>query len=56
MEKLKENMKLVYFSKFAKCLPDQLLAESLIERSFDFRGLISEIQNNRIKVMKISDN
>ncbi len=56
MEKLKKDIKLVYFSKFAKCLPDQLLAESLSERSFDFRGLISEIQNNRIKVMKISDN
>jgi ATP-dependent Lhr-like helicase len=56
MEKLKEDMKLVYFSKFAKCLPDELLAESLSERSFDFQGFISEIQNNRIKVMKISDN
>jgi len=52
MKKLKEDMKLVYFSKFAKCLPDQLLAESLSERSFDFQGLISEIQNNRINVMK----
>ena len=56
MIKLKENMKLVYFSKFAKCLSDQLLAESLSERSFDFQGFISEIQNNIIKVIKISDN
>jgi ribosomal protein L7/L12 len=52
MKKLKENMKLVYFSKFSKCLPDHLLAEALSERSFDFQGLVLEIKNNKINVMK----
>lgn len=53
MKKVKEDMTLFCFSKFAKCLPDQLLAESLSERSFDFHGLVSEIKNNKIDVMEM---
>lgn len=53
IKKLKEKMKLVYFSKFSKCLPNHLLAEALSERSFDFHGLVSEIQNNKIEIMKV---
>jgi ATP-dependent Lhr-like helicase len=55
VNKLKENIKLTYFSKFSKCLSDQLLAESLLERSFDFKGLQSELQNNDIRVIKNDD-
>lgn len=52
VDKLKEQIKLIYFSKFARCLNDNLLSEVLIERSFDYEGLISEIQNNEIQVFK----
>ncbi len=52
MEKVKENMKLFCFSKFAKCLPDKLLAESLSERSFDFQGLVSELSLNNLKEVR----
>ncbi len=52
LDSLNKSLRLVYFSKFAKCLPDNLLAETLSERSFDFNGLFSELRNNQIKVFK----
>lgn len=52
LKKLEENIKLVYFSKFAKCVPDHLLVEAISERSFDFKGLISELKVNQIKVVR----
>ncbi len=52
MKKIESNMKIVYFSKFAKCLPDHLLVEALSERSFDLQGLFLEIKSNKINVIK----
>ncbi len=48
MDKLKEKMSLVHFSKFTKCLPKNLIAESLSEKSFDFNSLILELRNVEI--------
>ncbi len=47
-DKVKENMKPVYFSKFTKCLPEKLRTEALSERSFDYCGLLSELKRIEI--------
>jgi len=47
--RIKEDLRLVHFSKFTRCLPDSLIAEAMLERSFDFNNLISELQKIKIK-------
>jgi len=50
--KLSEEMRLAVFSKFVKCLPDNLWYEALAERIFDFDGLITELKSNKIELIK----
>ena len=52
LDKIKEDLKLVNFSKFSRCLPDSLIAEAMIERSFDFNNFVSELQKIKIKEIK----
>ena len=46
---LKKSLRLAPFSKFSKCLPNNLWAEALSERVFDYKGLITELRNNKIE-------
>jgi hypothetical protein len=50
--KLSKEMRLAVFSKFVKCLPDNLWYEALAERIFDFDGLITELTSNKIELIK----
>jgi ATP-dependent helicase Lhr and Lhr-like helicase len=53
--KLEENTKSVFFSKFVKCLPDNLISASIAEKSYNFEGLIQELNTNEI-IIKIDSN
>lgn len=44
------SLRLTTFSKFSKCLPDNLCAEALSERVFDYRGLVREVKSNKIEI------
>jgi len=46
-----EKVRLAVFSKFVKCLPDNLWYEAMAERIFDFEGLIDELKRNEIEVI-----
>ncbi|MGV8137071.1 MAG: DEAD/DEAH box helicase [Mangrovibacterium sp.] len=50
LRKLDENTSPVFFSKFGKCLPDHLTATTLAERSYNFQGLIDELNKNQIEI------
>jgi len=50
LRKLDENNSPVFFSKFGKCLPDHLTATTLAERSYNFQGLIDELNKNQIEI------
>lgn len=43
-----QNTKPVYFSKFGKCLSDNLISATIAERSYDLSGLLSEIKRVQI--------
>lgn len=45
---IKKSLRLIPFSKFAKCLPKHLWAEALSERVFSFDGLLKEIESSTI--------
>ena len=47
---LMNSLRLISFSKFSKCLPDNLCAEALSERVFDYKGLVREVKNNKIEI------
>jgi hypothetical protein len=49
LRKLDENTSPVFFSKFGKCLPDNLTAATLAERSYNFKGLIDELNTSQIE-------
>ncbi|MCE5345389.1 MAG: DEAD/DEAH box helicase [Bacteroidales bacterium] len=49
MIKLNENTSPKFFSKFGKLLPSNLISATIAERSYDFDGLISEL--NKIKIL-----
>jgi ATP-dependent Lhr-like helicase len=51
---LEEHTSPVFFSKFGRCLPENLVAVTLAERSYNFNGLISELKNNQIEILKCS--
>jgi ATP-dependent helicase Lhr and Lhr-like helicase len=53
LKKLEVNISPVFFSKFSKCLPENLIAVTLAERSYDLNGLISELINNQIEVFSL---
>lgn len=38
------------FTKFARCMPEELIKKTLAERSFDLAGLIAELKNKKIKI------
>ena len=42
---LSKEIRLPFFSKFVKCLPNHLWYEAVAERLFDFEGLINELNN-----------
>jgi ATP-dependent Lhr-like helicase len=48
---LSEEIRLAVFSKFVKCLPDALWYEALAERIFNFEGLITELNSNKIELI-----
>ena len=48
------EVRLSVFSKFVKCLPDNLWYEAMAERIFDFEGLLLELKRNRIEEKEIS--
>jgi ATP-dependent Lhr-like helicase len=50
LKKLEENTSPIFFSKFGKCLPDNLIAATLAERSYNFNGLKDELNNNQIEL------
>jgi ATP-dependent Lhr-like helicase len=43
-ERLSGSLRLIGFSKFAKCLPDNLFFETMTEKSLDAEGLLKEIE------------
>lgn len=49
---LKRSLRIFPFSKFSKCLSDNLWKEAFIERVFDYDCLIKELQKNRIEISK----
>ena len=50
LRKLDENTSPVFFSKFGKCLPNHLTAATLAERSYNFQGLIDELNTNQMEI------
>ena len=44
-----KKVRLAVFSKFVRCLPDNLWYEAMAERIFDFEGLIDELKLNKIE-------
>jgi ATP-dependent helicase Lhr and Lhr-like helicase len=48
--KLEEHTRAIFFSKFVKCLPDNLISASIAENSYNFEGLIHELNHNEIKI------
>ena len=50
LKKLEVNTPLIFFSKFGKCLPDNLIAATLAERSYNFSGLMDELNNNQMEI------
>jgi len=42
------EMRLSFFSKFVKCLPEELWYEAMAERILDFEGLLLELNRNAI--------
>jgi ATP-dependent Lhr-like helicase len=52
-KELSQSLRPVVFSKFAKCLPDNLWSEAMAERVLDIEGLKKELKN---AIFKFSDN
>jgi ATP-dependent Lhr-like helicase len=46
---LSEEVRLAIFSKFVKCLPENLWYKTLAERIFDFDGLLTELKSNKLR-------
>lgn len=49
---LSEEIRLAVFSKFVKCLPDNLWYKALAERIFDTDGLLVELKSTKIELIK----
>lgn len=52
-KELSQSLRRVVFSKFAKCLPDNLWLEAMAERVLDIEGLKKELNN---AILEFSDN
>ena len=50
LKKLDEKTSPMFFSKFGRCLPDNFIGATLAERSYNFNGLIDELNNNQIEI------
>lgn len=48
---LSQEIRLAVFSKFVKCLPENLWYEAMAERIFDFEGLVKELKSSRIELL-----
>jgi ATP-dependent helicase Lhr and Lhr-like helicase len=48
IDKIESATKAVFFSKFVRCLPDNLISASIAEKSYDYEGLLKELSNNEI--------
>ena len=42
---LSKEIRLTVFSKFVRCLPQNLWYEAIAERIFDFEGLLNELKS-----------
>ncbi|MCK4764916.1 MAG: DEAD/DEAH box helicase [Candidatus Aminicenantes bacterium] len=51
-KKLTQELRLIAFSRFSKCLPKNLFSEALGERSLDIDGLRRELKNNKLEIKK----
>jgi ATP-dependent Lhr-like helicase len=55
LNKIIDNTSPIFFSKFGRCLPDNLISTTIAERSYDLNGLIHEIQKVKIKILNYSE-
>lgn len=51
-DELSGEVRLTVFSKFVKCLPENLWYEALAERIFDFNGLLTELKSNKLELIE----
>ncbi len=49
-EKLSKLLRRSVFSKFTKCLPDNLWLEAMVERTLDIKGLINEVLDKKMEI------
>lgn len=53
IHELEVNTKSMFFSKFVRCLPENLISASISEKAFDFEGLVKELKTNTLQIIKI---
>lgn len=53
IRELEVNTKSMFFSKFVRCLPENLISASISEKAFDFEGLVKELKTNTLQIIKI---
>jgi ATP-dependent Lhr-like helicase len=47
---LEKSIRPAPFTKFTRCLPDNLLRKTIVERSFDLEGLVEEVRRKDIRL------
>jgi ATP-dependent helicase Lhr and Lhr-like helicase len=52
MLQLEEKTPSIKSSKFAVCIPDNLISATIIEKSYNLNALINELKNNKIEIFK----